>query len=399
MNQRSLFLRHLAQTSPDPMLFEVVSAKGVYLIDAEGKQYIDFISGIAVSNVGHCDEDVTAAIVAQAQKYLHTMVYGEHVQTPQVMFAKRLAELLGPMLDHVYFVNSGSEATEGALKLAKKYTGRTQILAFKDSYHGSTHGALSVLGADGPKEGYGPLLPGVEFMDFNDFAAIDRITHETACVIVEPIQGEAGVRLPQPGFLKELRHRCDLTGTLLILDEIQTGMGRTGVLFAHQQERVLPDILLLGKALGGGMPLGAFITRGEMMEKLSHDPVLGHITTFGGHPVSCAAGLAALDKIQREDLAEKARLMGEWIRERLKHPLLGEVRGRGLMLAVEFKGDFEGLLKVAKACWKSGLLIDWFLHHDHAFRIAPPLIITKEESQAALDIFLNALDEHAQWIA
>jgi acetylornithine/succinyldiaminopimelate/putrescine aminotransferase len=337
--------------------------------------------------------------VAQAKSHLHTMVYGEHIQSPQVRYAEALAQSLGPQLDHVYFVNSGSEATEGALKLAKKYTGRSRIVAFHQSYHGSTHGSLSVTGADWLKEGYGPFLPGVSFLHFNDFDSLAAIDQTTACVIVEPIQAEAGVRMPQPGFLRALRDRCTEVGALLIFDEIQTGMGRTGSLFAYQAIQVTPDILTLGKALGGGMPLGAFLSRGEVMQVLTHDPVLGLITTFGGHPVSCAAGLAAFHKIQREALPQRAAEWGQWLRPRLRHPLLGEVRGMGLLLAVDFHGSFTELLAVAKTCWKNGLLLDWFLHNGQAFRWAPPLTINQEELQLALDLFLNALDEHSHFLA
>ncbi len=376
------------------MMIEVARAEGVYLYDQEGKRHLDCISGIAVSNVGHGDPAVTAAIVRQAHSHLHTMVYGEHVQTPQVRYAQALAEALGPQLDSIYFVNSGSEATEGALKLAKKYTRRSRIVAFHQSYHGSTHGSLSVTGADWLKEGYGPFLPGVDFITFNDVSSLSAITDETACVIVEPIQAEAGVRMPQPGFLQALRQRCTEVGALLIFDEIQTGMGRTGTMFAHQGMKVMPDILLLGKALGGGMPLGAFISKREVMQVLTNDPVLGHITTFGGHPVSCAAGLAAFEKISGEGLAARAAELGEWLRPQLRHTLLGEVRGAGLLLAVDFRGSFDELLAVAKTCWKNGLLLDWFLHNTQAFRWAPPLIITQAELQEGLDIFLNALDAH-----
>lgn len=384
MSQRQNFLRHLAQTSSSPMMIEVERAFGVVLYSPDGKEYIDMISGIGVANVGHCAPEVVRAVQEQAGRYMHTMVYGEFVQAPQVEFATALASLLGPQLDVVYFTNSGAEAVEGALKLAKKATGRQEIIAFERSYHGSTHGALSVTGSPMLKEGYGPFLPSVSHLRFNDFAQLGEISTQTACVIVEPIRGEAGVELPADGYLQALRQRCEATGCLLIFDEIQTGFGRTGTLFAHPALGIVPDILLLAKGLGGGMPLGAFIARRELMQVLSHDPVLGHITTFGGHPVSCAAGWAALRKIQDEQLLLQIPRKEALIRGLADCPGVLGVRGLGLMFAVEL-GSFEKVLEVIGRCSELGVITDWFLHCDTAIRLAPPLVITVHELQTALE--------------
>ncbi|MFM2376469.1 MAG: hypothetical protein RLZZ165_1566 [Bacteroidota bacterium] len=391
MNDRQLFLRHVAQTSQAPLLLEVARASGCFLYTPDGKQYLDLISGIGVSNVGHCAPEVVAAVQQQAAQYMHTMVYGEFVLTPQVELAALLAQQLGPGLDNVYFVNSGSEAVEGGLKLAKKATGRQEIIAFHHSYHGSTHGALSVTGAPVLKEGYGPFLPGVSFHGFGTQAAVDAVSHSTAAVIVEPVQGEAGARVAEAGWLRALRDRCDETGAKLIFDEIQTGFGRTGNLFAWQGFQVRPDILLMAKGMGGGMPIGAFVASREVMQTLTHDPVLGHITTFGGHPVSCAASLAGLRKILAENLAGAVPRLEEIIRTELQSSRgVLELRGKGLLYAVEL-GSFEKILAVIARGLERGVLTDWFLHCNTALRIAPPLVISEDELRSGLRILADCI--------
>ena len=385
LSQRSLFLRHMAQTSPSPLMLEVVRAEGIHLYDAEGNAFVDLISGIGVANMGHCPPEVVHAVQNQAASFMHTMVYGEYIQAPQVELAHELAQQLGPGLDVVYFTNSGAEATEGALKLSKKYTGRSKIVAFENSYHGSTHGALSVSGGDWIKEGYGPLLPHVHHIRFNSWEDFGAIDDQTACVIVEPVRGEAGVELPSEGYLKALRDHCDAMGSLLIFDEIQCGMGRTGTFFAHEREGVRPDILLLAKALGGGMPLGAFISSQPIMQVLSHDPVLGHITTFGGHPVSCAAGLAAWKMLKNGDFLKDMPKKSATIEALSQEKGVLEVRGRGLMYAVEL-GSFDKVLRTIQYCLANGVVTDWFLHCNTAIRLAPPLVIRQTELEAALEI-------------
>ncbi len=387
---RQLFLAHNAQTTDFPLLLEFERAEGVYLYDKNGKAYTDLISGIGVSNLGHGNPQVINAIKQQVDKYMHLMVYGEYVQAPQVKFAEKLVSLLPGNLQSVYFVNSGAEAVEGALKLAKRFTGRQQIIACHNSYHGSTHGALSVMGNEEYKQAYRPLLPGVNFIRFNHTDDLDLITSQTACVIIETIQGEAGVRVPDVAYMQALRKRCDTTGTLLILDEIQTAFGRTGKLFAFEHFGIVPDILLLAKALGGGMPLGAFIASTKIMDALKENPMLGHITTFGGHPVCCAAGLAALEVLLTENLAATVPEKETIIRSLLIHPAIKEIRGMGLMLAIELE-DFELNKKIIDRCIANGVITDWFLHYDNAMRIAPPLIITTDELQKACKVILEAV--------
>ena len=387
---RQLFLANNAQTTDFPLLLEFERAEGVHLYDAEGKGYIDLISGIGVSNLGHSNPKVIQAIKDQVDRYMHLMVYGEYVQTPQVRFAQKLVSVLPDNLQSVYFVNSGAEAVEGALKLAKRYTGRQQIIACKNSYHGSTHGALSVMGNEDFKQAYRPLLPGIEFIRFNDIDDLHLITQQTACVIIETVQGEAGIRVPELSYMQALRKRCDETGTLLILDEIQAAMGRTGKLFAFEHYGIVPDILLLAKALGGGMPIGAFVSSNQIMGALKENPILGHITTFGGHPVCCAAGLAALEVLLDENLvdivAEKEALM----RSLLVHPAIKEVRGKGLMLAIELE-NFDINKKIIDRCIANGVITDWFLHCDNSMRIAPPLIITHQEIKKACEVIIEAI--------
>src|SRR5882757_9649095 len=331
---RQLFLANNAQTTDFPLLLEFERAEGIYMYDKEGKAFIDLISGIGVSNLGHSNPYVISAIKDQLDKYMHLMVYGEYVQTPQVRFAEKLISILPSNLQSVYFTNSGAEAVEGALKLAKRFTGRQQIIACNNSYHGSTHGALSVMGNEEFKQAYRPLLPGVGFIRFNNPEDLELITDKTACVIIETIQGEAGIRVPDAAYMQALRHRCNETGTLLILDEIQAAFGRTGKLFAFEHFNIEPDILLLAKALGGGMPIGAFIPSNDIMSALKENPILGHITTFGGHPVCCAAGLAALEVLLNENLIETVEAKSALFRELLIHPAIKEFRGKGLMLAI-----------------------------------------------------------------
>ncbi len=391
MNQRELFLRHVAQTSDAPLALEMVRAEGCTMWDKQGKAYLDLISGISVCNVGHSNPKVVEAVKRQAEQYMHLMVYGELVESPQVQYAQMLAAHLPPALQSVYFTNSGTEATEGAMKLAKRITGRHKIVAFHESYHGSTQGALSVMGSEYWRNAFRPLLPGIVHLEHNNIAALDAIDCDTACVIAEPIQAERGVMVPAPEWMKALRDRCNETGTMLVLDEIQTGMGRTGSLFAFEQVDIVPDILLLGKALGGGMPLGAFISSTENMNTFTANPVLGHITTFGGHPVCCAAGLAAFGFLQESGLvgtvAEKSALFAE----RLKHPLIKGFRSAGLLMSVDL-GSWETNKQVIDACIEAGVFTDWFLFASGSMRLAPPLIITAAEIHHACDIILQACD-------
>jgi acetylornithine/succinyldiaminopimelate/putrescine aminotransferase len=360
------------------------------MYDKDGKPYIDLISGIGVSNLGHSNAYVIDAIKQQLDKYMHLMVYGEYVQTPQVKFAEKLISLLPDNLQSVYFTNSGAEAVEGALKLAKRYTGRQQIVAFKNSYHGSTHGALSVMGNEEYKQAYRPLLPGINFINFNSVDDLQYITSQTACVIIETIQGEAGIRVPDNAYMQALRQRCTDTGTLLILDEIQAAFGRTGKLFAFEHFDIVPDILLLAKALGGGMPIGAFIASNAIMDALKENPILGHITTFGGHPVCCAAGLAALEVLLNENLTEQVPVKEALMRQLLVHPSIKQIRGKGLMLAVELR-DFKLNKKVIDRCIANGVIADWFLHCTNSMRIAPPLIITTDEIKKACAVIIEAI--------
>lgn len=386
------FLRHLAQTSPTPLALDIVSTEGCWLIDRAGKRFLDLVAGLAVNNVGHRHPRVVQAIKDQCDRYLHVIPYGEFVQEPQVRFAERLTALLPSGLDSVYFVNSGTEAIEGALKLAKRITGRTGMIACHKSYHGSTHGSLSITGNETKKYRYRPLLPDVGFITFNDTTDLDLITVRTAAVVVEPIQGDAGVRVPDHAWLKALRERCTEVGAMLVFDEVQTGFGRTGMRFAFQHSGVVPDILVLGKALGGGLPMGAFVAARERMMLLTHDPILGHITTFGGHPLPCAAGLAALEVLEDERLAENAAAMGRRFKQGLLHPAIREVRGEGLMLAVEL-GDAELVRRVVMRCLDQGVLGFWFLSCPTAFRIAPPLSIDAPLVDEACRVIKDALDQ------
>ena len=383
-----LFHRHVAQTSPNPLGLEIVKAEGLFLFDRNGKEYLDLIGGISVCNTGHRHPRVVQAIKDQADRYLHLLVYGELIQSPQVEYAALLAAHLPPSLDSIYFTNSGAEATEGAMKLAKRITGRTEIVAFNKSYHGSTQGALSVMGDEYWRNAFRPLLPGIRHVDYNTPAALEAITTQTACVIAETVQAERGVFAPDRDWLKALRRRCDTTGALLVLDEIQTGFGRTGTLWGFQQYDVLPDILLLGKALGGGLPMGAFIAGRQHMWTLTGDPVLGHITTFGGHPLSCAAGLASLQVLLESGWIEEVTRKEALFRRLLVHPAIKTVRSSGLLIAVEFD-DFDQNKRVIDACITAGLLTDWYLFAPQCLRIAPPLSITEEQIQKACKILLS----------
>lgn len=391
MNQRELFLRHVAQTSPAPLAIDMIKAKGCKMWDADGKEYIDLIGGISVCNIGHCHPHVVEAIHTQSSQYMHLMVYGELIESPQVHYAKKLADYLPPQLNSVYFTSSGAEATEGAMKLAKRITGRTNIVAFHESYHGSTQGALSLMGSEYWRNAYRPLLPGIIHLEHNDINALQHIDGSVACVIAEPIQAERGVVVPEREWMTALRERCDTTGSLLILDEIQTGFGRTGSLFAFEQFGIVPDILLLGKALGGGMPLGAFVSSVDNMNAFTADPVLGHITTFGGHPVCCAAGKKAFEVLLDEELISGVGRKEELFRLGLIHPLIKSFRSAGLLMALEFE-SWEINKAVIDQCISMGVFTDWFLFAAHCMRLAPPLTISDSEITQAIDIIKKACD-------
>ncbi|MBE5033986.1 aspartate aminotransferase family protein [Gallalistipes aquisgranensis] len=390
---RKQFLEHVGQTSADPLMIEVARAEGVFLYGPDGRRWYDLISGVSVSNVGHSNPDVVRAVQRQAADYMHIMVYGEIVESPQVRYAARIASLLPDPLSSVYFVNSGSEAIEGALKLAKRCTGRREIVAFRNAYHGSTHGALSVMGGEEFKNSFRPLVPGVRHIRFGEAEDLSQITRRTACVLIEPVQGEGGVRIPPEGYLQALRARCTEVGALLVFDEIQTGLGRTGALFALQKYGVVPDILCVAKAFGGGMPLGAFISSAEIMDALKTNPVLGHITTFGGHPVCCAAGLASLEYLLSHGVVEQVEAKGALYEELVgRHPLVREIRRSGLIMAVEL-GDPVLRERVTRGLKEAGIMTDWFLFCDTAFRIAPPLVITEEQVRDSSRIVLEVLDK------
>jgi acetylornithine/succinyldiaminopimelate/putrescine aminotransferase len=388
---RPLFLHHIAQTSDSPALVEPERASGLYIYDTEGKRYVDLNSGYSVSVLGHCHPRVVQAVQHQAETYMHTTVYGEHIQAPQVRLAKKLSELLDPSLDCVYFVNSGAEAVEGAMKLARRCTARYEIVACRNAYHGSTQGADSLRSDLDYTSAFMPLLPGIRHIDFSSFDDLSLITKATAAVIIEPIQAESGVQLPTIGYLKALRQRCDETGALLIFDEIQTGLARTGRMFAHQVYEVVPDILLLAKSLGGGMPLGAFISKKTLLRSFTFRPVLGHLTTFGGHPVSCAAALATIDVLLEEKLIDTVEEKARRFLDKLQHPAITEVRKAGLMMAVELRTDFPVGDFLMRAL-ENGLITDWFLFNHSSFRIAPPLIITFEEIDMVCEVIMSTLD-------
>ena len=372
------------------MGLEIECAEGVHMFSPDGKKYLDLIAGISVSNVGHCHPKVVSAIKQQAETHLHLMVYGEYVQSPQIKFADQLTSVLPRSLDSVYFVNSGSEAIEGAIKLAKKVTGRAGLISFENAYHGSSNGALSLMGNEEFKYPFYPLLPETSVIRHNNFEDLKNITEQTAAVFLETIQGEAGIRVPSKEFMQALRNRCTEQGALLALDEIQCGFGRTGKMFAFEHFDIVPDILLLAKGMGGGMPIGAFITSNERMAALSHDPILGHITTFGGHPVSCAAGSACLSVIQEENLVAQVPNKEKLFRQLLNNQEIREIRGKGLMLAVQLR-DSAQLFPAIDRCIKNGVVTDWFLFCDSAMRIAPPLTITEDEIAEACQIINESI--------
>ena len=392
MNQREIFLRHLAQTSPSPLAFEIEKAEGCLLYDVHGNEYIDLIGGISVANVGHRHPKVIEAIHKQLAAYLHVMVYGEFIESPQVQYAKLLTDHLPKSLNSVYFTNSGSEATEGAMKLAKRVTGRTQIIAFKNAYHGSTQGALSIIGNEYWRNAFRPLLPDVLHLDFNSIDSLNEISEKAACVIAETVQGEAGVVAPSKEWMMVLRKKCNETGVLFILDEIQTGFGRTGKLWGFEHFDIIPDILLLGKALGGGMPLGAFIADKSLMQALTNNPELGHITTFGGHPVSCVAGMAAMKVLLDEKLMDTVNEKEQLFRSLLVHPRIKTIRSFGLWLAVEFE-SFEINKKIIDLCIQNKVMTDWFLFASNCLRISPPLVIEEEEVRMACREIVGACKE------
>jgi acetylornithine/N-succinyldiaminopimelate aminotransferase len=392
VSNRQAFLTYLAPTSVAPMALEIEAAKGVFMYGPDGKDYLDLISGVSVSYLGHSDPRIVKSVKDQADKHLHLMVYGEFIQSPQVAYAKLLAENLPSSLQSIYFVNSGAEAVEGAMKLSKRYTGRPEIAAFHNAYHGSTQGALSILGGEYFKSEFRPLLPGITFLHYNSYDDLKFVTDKTACVVIEVMQSEAGVVEIYPGFLKALRERCNETGTLLVFDEIQTGFGRIGEVFGFQKYGIEPDILVLAKSLGGGMPLGAFISSKPIMNELSHDPSLGHITTFGGHPVSCAAGMTAFSILLEENLYKNALGKEEVFRKLLQHPGIKEIRGKGLLLAVEL-GTAGLMHKVVKKAIQNGLITDWFLFCDTAIRISPALNIKTHEIEEACSRLIKSIDQ------
>jgi acetylornithine/succinyldiaminopimelate/putrescine aminotransferase len=392
MNNRQLFLQHVAQTSTAPLGIEMVEAAGVTLTDVDGKTYTDFIAGFSVCNIGHSHPEVVKAVQEQAAKYMHLIVYGEFIESPQVQYAALLASHLPQNLDCVYFTSSGAEATEGALKLAKRVTGKTKILACNKAYHGSTQGALSVMGDEYWRNAFRPLLPEVYHFNYNDDALVDAIDNTVACVIVEPVQAESGVTPGRKEWLAQVRKKCDAHCVLLIFDEIQSGFGRTGSLFAFEQMGVVPDVLLVGKALGGGMPLGAFISSHKLMSTLTVAPVLGHITTFGGHPVSCAAGKKAFEILLQEKWIDTVPAKSALLQSLLKHSAIVQMQGIGLWFSLQFSSDMLAQ-KVAHTCVQNGVITDWFLFAPNCIRVAPPLIITETEIRSACGIILQSIDQ------
>ena len=390
LTNRQLFQNHLAQTSSTPLQLEIESAEGVYLLDVKGKKYLDLISGIGVSNIGHRHPKVISAIQEQLQKYLHLMVYGEYIQAPQVKLAQALCKTLPEKLDNVYLVNSGSEAVEGALKLAKRYTGKTKIVSCLNAYHGSSHGALSVCGSENLKQSFRPLVPAIGLIKFGELDDLGSIESDTAAVIVETIQGEAGVRKASKEYFKALRAKCDQCECLLILDEIQSGYGRTGKFWAFEHYDIEPDIVVSAKGMGGGMPIGAFISTRKIMQTLTHDPVLGHISTFGGHPLSAAAALATINVIQEENLIPQVAPKAELFKELLDHDRILTIRNKGLMMAVEFE-SYQVVKTIIDDAIKGGVITDWFLFCDYSMRIAPPLTIKNEQIIEACKVIMQAI--------
>ncbi len=392
MLNKDIYYQHLGLPSTQASALEIVDAEGIYLTEKSDKKYIDLVSGVSVNNIGHKNRKIIEAVKNQAEKYMHLMVYGEFVQSPQVQLAKMLSDRLPAGLDVSYFVNSGSEAIEGALKLAKRYTGRSEIVAFRNAYHGGTHGALSILGNEKLKSAFRPLLPDVRFLDFNDFTQISHITEKTACVVVESIQAEAGIILPRKGYLKAIKEQCEKTGTLLILDDIQMGFGRTGKLFSFENYDFVPDILCLAKAMGGGMPIGAFVSSEKIMRTLTFKPELGHITTFGGHPVNCAAAIANIEFVEENNILQEVERKGQYFVEALQnHPEIVDIRQKGLMLGLDVRYP-EKMDQIMDNFLQNGLIVDRFLFKNTAFRIAPPLIITEEEIQLVIRKVIQSLE-------
>jgi len=392
MNNRQLFLSHLAQTTDFPLMIEIEKAEGIFMYGPDGERYIDLISGIGVSNVGHRHPHVIDAIKEQLDKYLHLMVYGEFVQTPQAKLAEALVSTLPDGLDNVYLVNSGSEAVEGALKLAKRYTNRREIISCVNAYHGSSHGSLSVGGNEIFKRAYRPLLPGISHITYGKTEDLDQITTQTAAIIIETIQGEAGIRVAEPSYFQALRKKCDETGTLLIMDEIQAGFGRTGKFWAFEHFGIQPDILVCAKGMGGGMPIGAFISSKEIMGHFKSNPLLGHITTFGGHPVSAVASLATIQVLRDAHVVEQVEQKADLFRKLLVHDKIISIRNKGLMMAVQFE-SFAVLKPIIDKAISLGVVTDWFLFCDDSMRIAPPLIIDEEQIREACAIILEAIGE------
>lgn len=393
MNQRELFLRHVGQTSKAPLALEIVKAEGCILTDSSNKEYMDLIGGISVANTGHRHPKIISAIQKQLEAYMHVMVYGEFIEAPQVQYATRLVEYLPKTLNSVFFTNSGAEAVEGAMKLAKRATNRTKMIACSNSYHGSTQGALSLIGSEYWRNAFRPLLPGILHLEYNSQQLIDEIDNNISCVILETVQAEAGIIVPDKYWLQAVRKKCSETGTLLILDEIQTGFGRTGKLWGFEHFDVLPDIVLLGKALGGGMPLGAFVANKDLMMELADNPVLGHITTFGGHPVCCAAGLAAFNLLLDENLHQHVLQKEQLFKSLLQHSGIKAIRSFGLLMAIELD-SFETNKKIIDAIIENGALTDWFLFASDCFRICPPLTITEEEIRKACAIIMDVFNNH-----
>ncbi len=393
LSNRQLFQQNLAIPAEVPTALEITKAEGIFLFTDKGEKYIDLVSGVSVSNIGHSHPAVVEAVKSQAEKYMHLMVYGKYIQSPQVRLASLLSSVLPENLNSVFLVNSGSEAVEGALKLAKRKTGRSEIIAFKNSYHGSTHGALSILGNEEMKSAYRPLLPNIKFLNYNNEVELSNITKETACVVVEAIQAEAGIIIPTVSFMNSLSERCKKVGCVLILDEVQMGFGRTGKMFGFEHFNIEPDIICIAKGMGGGMPIGAFVSSKENMDLLTHNPALGHITTFGGHPVSSAAALASLKVILDEELHLKANKKGEAIATKLQvHPKIKEIRQIGLMLGVELKKEYSAS-KMVKILQNNKMIVDQFLFNESSFRIAPPLTISEDEIKLVIEKVIDSLDE------
>ena len=390
---RELFMDFVGQTSPFPLGLEVESADGIYVYDIYGKKYMDLISGIAVSNLGHGNKKIIEAIKNQADKYIHTMVYGEHIQSPQIEFAKKLSGYLPDNLNSVFYTNSGSEAVEGAMKLAKRYTGRYEIIACRNGYHGNTHGSQSLMDNEYLSQAYRPFVPGIRFIEYDNIDSLEAITDKTAAVITETIQGDIGIKIAGREFMAALRKKCDDTGALLVFDEIQTGFGRTGKLFAFEHYGVVPDVLLIAKAMGGGMPTGALVSDRDILRAFTNNPILGYISTFGGHPVSLAAAVASLDELMELRLMDQVEWKEKLFLEHLIHPAIKEIRHKGLFFAVDL-GDGDLVKRVINTAYEKGVLMDWFLYNDRAFRLAPPLIISEEEIIKACKIIVEAIEEN-----